>query len=205
MRRFSSVFALFLLAVAPAIRAQESADTLPFRAHQWAFLFTGGSSFSGIGALHFTAPNRAWIFDLGLGANHQSNSTTAVPDTTFTTRSNYVAFNARIGRRFYQAARHDIVSFQTVGFLAGLSRQCVTNNFPGFPGGGSSCGTGVTAGFYGELGGQYFLTPRLSIGGQVTASLSGSYQHATGFGGPSNDWLVTVSAGSVSFGGGIYF
>src|SRR6185437_14824414 len=148
MRRFSSGLTLFLFTVAPALRAQEPADTLPFRAHQWAFLFTGGSSFSGIGARHFTAPNRAWIFDLGVGANHQSTSSTPIPDTTFTTRSSFIGFNARIGRRLYQAVRHDIVSFQTVGLLAGLSRQCVTNDFPGVPGGGSSCATGATAGFY---------------------------------------------------------
>lgn len=202
MRRVSTVLAVFALTAAPAIKAQEAGDTLPFRAHQWGFLFTGGSSFSGVGALHFTAPNRAWVFDVGLTALHQHLSQTPAPDTTYTSTGNEIGLNARIGRRFYQPAGHGLASFQTIGLLLGVQRGCSTNS-PVILG-STACTGGGSVGLFGELGAQYFLTPRFSIGGQVTASLSAQYQH-TSYIGTSDLWAFQLSAGSVSFGGGVYF
>ena len=197
MRRIASVISLLAFAVLPALAAQEVADTLPFRAHQWAFLFTGGSQFIGLGALHFSAPNRALIVNLSIDANHSHQSFSPTPGTTVTSTNTNVALQARIGRRFYQPVRHDVAAYQTIGVLGGANRSC------GAPFGGPSvCSVAANAGIFGELGAQYFLTPRLSIGGQVTASLSGQYIHDSATG---RAWFISINGGAVSFGGGIYF
>lgn len=199
MRRVGTVFALFALTVAPAIKAQEAGDTLPFRAHQWGFLFAGGSSFVGLGGLHFTAPNRATLLNIVLDVSHSHQSFSPVPDTTITGTNTTFSLTARIGRRFYQAVRHDVAAYQTIGFSGGGLRSCGS---PGF--GGSACFTQGSAGLFGEVGAQYFLTSRLSIGGQVNASLTATYSHGSGVG-TTDSWSIALNGGGVSFGGGIYF
>lgn len=201
MRRLSSVIPILALAAVPVLAAQEAGDTLPFRAHQWAFLFTGGSSFAGIGGLHFTAPNRAWVLNLSASFTHDRASSTPFPDTTIVTTGNFFSLSGRLGRRFYEPVRHDVAAYQTLGILAGGSRGCSSSNFAPI---GSSCAATWSAGFFGELGAQYFLTPRISIGGQVSAALTGFYQHTSGLGSPNN-WEIALTVGTVSFGGGIYF
>ena len=199
MRRFTAVSTMLAFAVLPALAAQEAGDTLPFRAHQWAFLFTGGSSFVGLGGLHFSAPNRALIVNLSNDANHSHQSFSPTPGTTVTSTNTNISFTARIGRRFYQPVRHDVAAYQTIGILGGASRSC------GEPFGGPSvCSVAANAGIFGELGAQYFLTSRLSIGGQVTASLSGQYLRDSAPG-SERAWFISVNGGAVSFGGGIYF
>ena len=199
MRRLSSALTILMLAAGPALASQEAGDTLPFRAHQWAFLFTGGSQFLGLGGLHFSAPNRALIVNLSIDANHSHQSFSPSPGTTLSSSNTNVAFTARIGRRFYQPVRHDVAAYQTLGILGGANRSC------GAPfGGPNACSVAANAGIFGELGAQYFLTSRLSIGGQVTASLSGQYLRDSAPGG-DRAWFISVNGGAVSFGGGIYF
>lgn len=197
MRRFTAVSTMLAFAVLPALAAQETGDTLPFRAHQWAFLFTGGSQFVGLGGLHFSSPTRALIVNLSIDASHSHQSFSPTPGTTVTSTNTNLALQARIGRRFYQPVRHDVAAYQTIGVLGGGNRSC------GAPFGGSSgCTVAANAGIFAELGAQYFLTPRLSIGGQVTASLSGEYFHDSA---NERSWFISINGGAVSFGGGIYF
>src|SRR5690348_12411198 len=156
MRRLPTALTILTLAVVPALAAQEAGDTLPFRAHQWAFLFTGGSTFAGIGGLHFTSPNHATILNLSVTFNHTHQSITVAPDSTISGSNTEFSLDVRVGRRIYEAVRHDVASFQTIGISAGGSRACGS-----IVGGGSTCQTFGSAGLFGELGAQYFLTPRL--------------------------------------------
>jgi hypothetical protein len=202
MTRRSTAIAAFLALATHTLLAQEPADTLPFRAHQWGFLFTGGSSFAGLGALKLTAPNRAWIFNVGGSAVHSRNDVPFSPDTTDTHTQTAESFSLRLGRRFYQARGHEVVSYQTVGISGGVSRFCSHDSLAGLN--NSDCSTGWLAGVFGELGAQYLLTPRLSIGGQFTAGVT--YQFSRDSNAlPSRIWSVELSFGQVGFGGAIYF
>lgn len=202
MIRSASVFSALVLALAPTVRAQEPTDTLPFHAHQWAFLFTGGSSFAGLGALKFTAPNRAWILNVGGSALHTSSDVPIAPDTSETQTSNTEILSLRLGRRFYQPRGHEVVSYQTVGIAGGANHAC--SHLSLGSAGNSFCATGWSAGLFAELGAQYLLTPRLSIGGQFNAGVTYQYSRsANSF--PSRNWSVEVSFGQVGFGGAIYF
>src|SRR6266571_5084753 len=53
------------LALWPTLASAQDAttDTIPFRRHQWAAQFAGGTSFASLGVLRFTAPTRAWLLD----------------------------------------------------------------------------------------------------------------------------------------------
>ena len=202
MTRLSTILGAFVLVSAPTLRAQEPADTLPFHAHQWAFLFIGGSSFAGLGALKFTAPNRAWIINVGGSAIHARTDVPLAPDTTETQTQNAATFSLRLGRRFYQPRGHEVVSYQSLGITGGANRFCSHDSFGGTT--NSNCSTGWTAGVFGELGAQYLLTPRLSIGGQFNAAVSYQFTRSTN-GLPNRNWELQLSFGQVGFGGAIYF
>jgi len=202
MTRLATALGALVLATAPTLRAQEPADTLPFRAHQWAFLFTGGSSFAGLGALKFTAPNRAWILNVGGSVFHTSSDVPIAPDTNETQTSNTETLSLRLGRRFYQPRGHDVISYQTVGMMGGANHACSRLSLP--TAGNSFCSTGWVAGLFGELGAQYLLTPRLSIGGQFNAGVTYQFSRSTNSF-PSRNWSLEFSFGQVGFGGAIYF
>jgi hypothetical protein len=202
MIRLSTALGAFALLAAPTLGAQEPVDTLPFRAHQWAFLFTGGSSFAGLGVLKFTAPSRAWIINIGGSALHARSDVPLTPDTTDTRTQNAATLTLRLGRRFYQSRGHEVVSYQTVGITGGVNRFCSHDTLVGFA--NSSCSTGWAAGIFGELGAQYLLTPRLSIGGQFNAGLNFQLTRSTNAL-PAREWELQLSFGQVGFGGAIYF
>ena len=203
MLRLPTALVLALTASArPALQAQEPADTLPFRAHQWAFLFTGGSLFSGIGAAHFTAPNRAWVFNVGGSISHEHSDLPFAPDTTEEIGQTITYLTLTLGRRFYQAVRPSVVTYQTLTAIGGVSHSSQTSSIAGPTGTSTFWNAGV--GF--DLGAQYLITSRLSIGGQFGAQLNFQSGRSGGQTEPSaHSWLVAFSFGQISFGGAIYF
>jgi hypothetical protein len=149
----------------------------------------------------FTAPRRGWLLDFRLTGGH-SHATDRFSDSVtvdgFTSDLNV---NARMGRRFYQGRGKSLVSFQTLGAIAGYTHGCQ---------GGESytdfCRNGWTAGVFAELGGAYLITQRFSIGG--TGSVSFSYDRSTtrspSFG-VSKRWAYQGSAQGFGFVATIYF
>ncbi len=185
--------------------AQDSApDTIPFRRHQWAAQFAGGTSFASLGVLRFTAPTRAWLLDFRFAGGH-SHDRQYVQDTLvgdgYTSKANV---DARVGRRFYQGRGKSVVSFQTVGLLGGFAHACSALRQSPFAGG--SCSNGWTAGAFGELGAAYLITRRFSIGGTATATFS--YQRTTqrsSGGAVDKAWAYSGAIQGLSFAATVYF
>ena len=168
MRSFTS-FALVLMLVATSLAAQETPrDTSAFRARQWGLQFGLGSGLVNLGILRFTSPSAAWMLRLDLNAEFLNGTSTTPIDTT-DANDRSVYFAAGIGRRFYQANHHKVRSFQSFGIAgsyADVKQTFGTNTFTS---------TNASLGLLGELGGAYWVTSNLSLGGTATASAG--YEH----------------------------
>jgi len=168
MARFASfVVALSLLPL--RLFAQEpSSDTTRFHRGQWGVQFGGGSSLFSLGLLRFTSARSAWLLDIASSAQFlSSTSTDKFGGGTSSADQQFVNLNARIGKRFYQAPRRKVVSFQTLAVEGGWRDQMVDISA------GNIRQTLWNVGLNGELGGAYMVTPSLSLGG--TAIMSAGY------------------------------
>ncbi len=177
MPSFRSV--VLALSVIPAYVAAQDARTEPggqetneFHAGQWALQFGagtgGGFGLASIGILKFTSPRSAWMLRFDVNAEFLQGQTTDAFGTSSDVKDHAVFFATGIGRRFYQAPRQRVRSFQSIGVLGSYTSQKQT------------LGSGATfsfrrwaAGLLGEVGAGYWVTPNLSLGG--TASLSAGY------------------------------
>ncbi|HVH10351.1 MAG TPA: hypothetical protein VM736_11190 [Gemmatimonadales bacterium] len=181
-------------------------DTLPFRHGQWAAQFGGGLNFASLGLLRFTTPSRAWLIDVRFDGHH-SHITTHLRDTLLLNDFTSTAgLNARAGRRFYQSRGKSVAVFQSVGLLGGYAHYCSgqTGASVALPLG--FCNNGWNAGVFGELGGDYFISPRFSVGG--IAGVTFSYERTTGHdtaGGRTVEWGYGGSFEGLAFVAAIYF
>ena len=161
--------ALALSLLPTYVAAQETAtDTTGFRRGQWGVQFGAGFGLANVGVLHFSSPHSAWMLQLDVGAEYLSGTQTTVGAVSDVDDRN-VTFGAGIGRRFYQAPRHNVRSFVSVGAAGSLSDQKQTI------GAATYTFTTSRAGLFFELGGGYWVTPNLSLGG--TASVAGGLSH----------------------------
>lgn len=162
------VFAVSLIPLCLTAQGSSSSDATPFHGGQWAMQFGGGSSLFSLGVLRFTSARSAWILDLATSATIlDARSTDKLGGTTTSADQQFLSLDARIGKRFYQAPRSRVVSFQTIAVESGLSDQMV--DFTA----GNVRRTIWNVGLNGELGGAYMLTSAVSLGG--TAMLSAGY------------------------------
>lgn len=166
MLRFTPL--LVALSVAPiSLTAQEvSRDSMGFHSGQWGMQFRGGSNLVSVGALKFTSPRSAWLFDISSGANFfDGTATDKFGGTTAKNKQQVVNLNLRIGKRAYQAPRNRVVSFQTLAIETGLN-DLGYDQIPS----GHIRQTIWHFGLNGELGGAYMLSPSISVGGTATVS-----------------------------------
>lgn len=148
----------------------QSTDSLPFRAGQWAAEFSA-ADFSGVGALRFTNPRRAWLVDVQgrfyrqSGNNDQPNDFVLVSDTD--------AFQLRMGRRSYGMLAPRVVRQVTLGLIGSYGTSDVrpaalSVNAPiSF----ETARTDYAAGVFAELGAQWMITPNLGFGAAWTATV----------------------------------
>lgn len=199
---------LVMVATAPAaLSAQDStvADSTPFRRGQWAAQFGAGFNFSGLGALLFTSPTRAWLLDARLEAGHTNDRftvSTATGDTTITDFNSSGSVIVRVGTRAYAPNGRQLVTFHTLGVSGGF-----LHGAGGRSSGGGSESNGWNAGVFGELGASYLFAPRLSIGG--VAGVAFTYARAAGRSSSGNyrfrDWSYRFSTSGVAFVATLYF
>lgn len=193
--------ALFLFPVCAS--AQES--TAPeFHSGQWALQFGGNLDLVNFGIMRFSGPRSAWMLNLDV-AGQFLKGTVSQPGVGVSDANDHNLFlGASVGRRFYQSIRSKIRSFQGIGITGGYSDQ--QNTF----------GIGFTTknkqwfgGLQGQVGGAYWFSSNLSLGG--TASLSAAYtdREATqsGTGGDSvlKQHGMVISGVDVGLVLGIYF
>jgi hypothetical protein len=184
--------------------AQDTAsDSIPFRRHQWAAQFAGGTTFASLGALRFTAPDRAWLLDFRFTGGHSHDRAYASDTVVSDGFNSNASVDTRIGRRFYQGRGKSVVSFQTVGALGGYTHACQETTAPVAAG---SCSNGWRAGVFGEFGAAYLITRRFSIGGSATVAFT--YQRTKGTGSSGvviREWAYQGSVQGLSFAATVYF
>jgi len=180
--------ALVLALLPQWLSAQESpADTSAFRAGQWGVQFGAGFGLANVGILRFTSPRSAWMLLLDVSGEFLNGTRTDVLGATSDQKDHTVGIATGVGKRFYQAARHKVRSFQSIGVAGSYQdqKQSITGTTFTF--------TQWRAGALGELGAGYWVTQNLSLGG--TANVSAGYSHRLTDGGASkvdeNGWFVS--------------
>ncbi len=181
-------FVLALSLLPGYVAAQETAtDTTGFHAGQWALQFGAGFGLANVGILRFSGPRSAWMLLFDFDAQFLSGTSTDFAGASSDTDDRDVFFATGVGKRFYQAPRHKIRSFQSVGVAGSYTDQKQTFSGSVFK------NTQWRAGLMGELGAGYWVTPNLSLGG--TASVFGGYAHQRSENGTAssreNGWFVS--------------
>jgi hypothetical protein len=157
--------ALVLALLPTCLSAQQaSVDTTGFHAGQWGVqLGASGSGLVNLGILRFSSPRSAWMLLVEFSGEFLSGTRTDV-GVSEDQDDRSVSVAAGVGRRFYQAPRHKVRSFQSIGVFG--SYDDFKQDFPG----GTFRSKNWRAGLLGELGAGYWVTPHLSLGG--TASIA---------------------------------
>lgn len=145
-----------------AAPAGKSAAESPFHARQWAAEFLASSNTDNLGILRFHSPTKAWLLNVG----------TSIITGTVTFNGQKLdestkAYEIRFGHRWYHVAQDNVVAFGSLGALVNYSdqKQEVAVGQP-------PRSTRLAAfGGFGELGGNYLVTPHLSLGFTYVASV----------------------------------
>lgn len=136
----------------PAVR-----DSLPFRAGQWGAEFMIDDGTVGLGVLRFRSPRRAWMLDASFSAHwYEANSPYSLDGSG---TSVFVGLQA--GPRRYRPIAQEVATYFGFGLTGSYGWSGRDDDQ-----GSQRWGAGV----FGELGGVYFVTRRLSLGAQATVS-----------------------------------
>lgn len=171
--------------------AQEPTE---FHAGQWALQFGAGSSFglASIGILKFTSSRSAWMLRFDVDGEFLKGQTTDASGTSSDAKDHFVFFATGFGKRFYQAPRQKVRSFQSIGVLGSYSSQKTERS------GSSFTFRRWAAGLLGELGAGYWVTPSLSLGGTANLSAGYSDRHDVTFGNTTGQLTTDESGWFVS-------
>lgn len=143
------------------------ADLLPFRAGQWGVEFLVDDGTAGVGALHFRTPRRAWLLDASVAANWYDAESSVIGNQSGVS----VFVRVRAGPRRYRPIAAGAAAYLGFGLTGGY----------GWARAGDYRRQVWDTGVFGELGGVYFVTPRFSLGAQVSGygTFSGSHQRSS--------------------------
>lgn len=150
------------------VSAQDS--TAPeFRHGQWALQFGGNLDLVTLGIMRFSGPRSALLLSFDLTGSFM-NGTVTDPLGSADANDHSVFFQAGVGRRFYQNVRSKVRSFQTIGIIGGYidGKNTISANT-------TTRSRSMFGGLRGEIGGAYWFSSNLSLGG--TASAAAVYQH----------------------------
>lgn len=180
---------LLLLCLLPTLLRGQTSGTAPtFHAGQWAAEFYLGG-FSGIGALHFSTPSKAWMLSAQV-----SGQLTDWSGSSSSGDNQNVSLN--VGRRWYRPGMGRVRPFTGLGvsgnFWRWHSRNGTTEQSSHAYGGG----------LFGQVGAAVFFAPELSLGASWGARLNVMHQVGT----LSNDVTnFEFNAGYLSLQGAFYF
>ena len=167
-------------------------DSLPFRRGQWAAEFGIDDGTYALGVLRFRSARTAWQ----LNANGAADWSKA--DAPFDASSGTSVFvNLRAGPRRYRPLAPAVAAYVGMGLAGGYLWSERTDNWR----------RGWNAGVFGELGGVYFVTRRLSLGARVEASAGYSEhrQASASYPVPHRDRHFSVGLNPVRIIGALYF
>jgi opacity protein-like surface antigen len=168
-----AVIAAALLSSSAAAAAQQ-ADTLPFRGGQWGAEFSA-SDFAGVGALRFTSPRSAWLLDVYGRIRRQSGDNDDPSTPNIIRDDDFVQL--RVGWRRYGVLAPRVVRHLGVGVLASRASAdqqvgAFVVSVPFLP---LQSHASTSLGAFAELGAQWMITPKLSLGASYMASVSGEW------------------------------
>jgi len=167
------------------------ADTARFHRGQWGVDFQIWGGFAGAGAIHFTSPTRAVVFDLTGQYSHASAAMFGQYNTVNTTLS--------LGTRAYRYVEAHVARWTTFGLSLLYGYQHSTQ------GTSSEASEGVGGGLFANLGATWLVTPHLGLGAQWQVNVT--YMHnsdSSSLGSGSSD-MVTVALARVALTGQLYF
>ena len=191
MRSLRSAVAVAALAsaLAPAtVFAQ--AERSPFHAKQWGADFAVGFGFAGVGAIHFTAPDRAVVMDL---AGNVSSSTSNGGGA----RGNNNNATLSLGMRRYRGVAPSVQMYHTLGLEANYSHN--------YNAAAASTTNGWGAGVFGELGGGWMVSPHLMLGANWRVDATYDHTSTKTAGGTTSGHTLDLSFGGVSLIGQLFF
>lgn len=175
----------------PNAESSVAVDSLPFRRGQWGAEFGIDDGTVGLGVLRFRSTRTAWQLNASIGADWSKSS--APFDASMTS----VFVNLRAGPRKYRPLAPGVAAYVGTGLIGGYSMSDRSDSWR----------RGWNAGVFGELGGAYFVTRRLSLGARVEASAGYSEfrQASTGFSGVQRDRHFGIGLSPVRIIGALYF
>lgn len=147
------------LLCAPA--GAQQTDSLPFRKGQWGVEFSA-SDFGGVGALRFTSPKRAWLFDVSARIRNEGGDS---DDAAFNRVSDVNDVFARLGYRWYGTLAPRVVRHAGLGLAASRrsSKEQLGGLLSSFPAPIDERAD-ESLGVYAELGAHWMITHNLSLG-----------------------------------------
>lgn len=190
MRRTS---VLLLLCFLPTLAHAQAGGTAPtFHAGQWAAEFYLGG-FSGIGALHFSTPSKAWTLSAQVSGHFTDWSGN-------NNSGDYQNLTMNVGRRWYRSGAGRVRPFTGLGVFGNFWRR------HGQTGANDQSSRAYGGGLSGQLGAAVFFAPELSLGAAWGANLSAIHQSNYVNGTLQNDLTdVGLNAGFLSIQGTFYF
>jgi hypothetical protein len=181
----------------PPVLAQ-APDSALFHRGQWGVDFRIGGGFAGAGALHFTSPTHAILFDLS-GAYRHSSYTDATPTVRATNGDGTLSLG--LGSRSYHPLGAHLYRWTTLGASFLYDRQSSTTQDTV-----TQTSQGLGAGVFVNIGATWLVTPHLGLGAQWQVDLT--YTHnsvsSTSYGSGTSD-NVTVGLARVALTGQLYF
>lgn len=128
-------------------------DSLPFRAGQWGAEFMINDGTTGVGVLRFRSPRRAWMLDASFSGDWYEEKSSYREDEW----GSSVFGRLRVGPRRYRPIAEQAATYVGFGLTGsyGLAARGEIDRRETWD-----------AGVFGELGGVYFVTRRLSLGAQ---------------------------------------
>ena len=176
----------------PNAEPATTVDSLPFRRGQWGAEFGLDDGTVGLGVLRFRSKRTAWQLNGSFSAFWSKS------DPYFGDQSEKNIFvNLRAGPRRYRPIAPDVAAYVGMGLSGGYS----------WSEGSTSWRRSWNAGAFGELGGAYFVTRRLSLGARIDASVGYTEfrQVSPSFPEVQRDRHFGLGVSAVRIVGGLYF
>ena len=178
---------------APNAPPAVTADSLPFRAGQWGAEFAINDGTIGLGVLRFRSTRKAWLLDATVSASWAETESPSLGE--YSSSGVFVRFRA--GPRRYRPIATGTAAYVGMGLTGAY----------GWATNGDVRSTVWDAGVFGELGGAYFVTRRLSLGAQVelNATFSHARQSASSYSAAARDRRASIGVRPVRIVGALYF
>lgn len=193
--------ALFLV---PASLAAQDSTAPEFHAGQWALQFGGNLNLTTFGIMRFSGPRSALTLNVDVAGQFLKGTLTQSSVGVSDANNHTFILGVSIGTRSYHPIRSKIRAFHGIGLTGGYVDQ---RNI--FAVGFTQRTKGWSGGVQAQVGGAYWLSSNISLGGTGSLSAAYTHSHSTQTGGGGTNELtqhgIVISGVDVALALGIYF